>query len=327
MPEVGQARGTTSADGESEAETKLYADEDIMGKTCCECMLDFEGDGKRCNPCNCLRVRIYRAKDELQSGTLASFGNMSRDAKAEWFKESHDLCGEALVARIQETVENVKTESKSLEHTGKGYAFDSPDLAERYKNKKPEILENVRKNAKTFIHPLRKCNMYVDIDYESKHTEKEDVSTKRKLSVSTDRKRAKAKAKPTADDTQEPEAKKLTPADVKHLEKVNTSVTAMITESEGKQKVKTELGDLLPAYLMKQLDVTLAAEKTNMALIALFQGQEEGSMKQLKSQYDLVKQGHTKHMQVWNVQENMARAAKKSVAAWDKFGCRQYISS
>ena len=52
-----------------------------------------------------------------------------------------------------------------------------------------------------------------------------------------------------------------------------------------------------------------------MALIALFQGQEEGSMKQLKSQYDLVKQGHTKHMQVWKVQEKMARSAKQSMAA------------
>ena len=157
--------------------------------------------------------------------------------------------------------------------------------------------------------------MYVDIDYESKHTEKQDVSTKRKLSVTTERTRAKAKAKGKAEDKQEPEVKKLTHADAKYLGKCSTSVTAMITESEGKQKVKAELGDLLPAYLMKQLDVTLAAEKTNMALIALFQGQEEGSMKELKTQYDLVKQGHTKHMQVWKSQEKMARAAKKSMAA------------
>ena len=157
--------------------------------------------------------------------------------------------------------------------------------------------------------------MYVDIDYESKHTEKQDVSTKRTISVTTDRKRAKAKAKPKGDDKQEPEVEKLTAADAKYLEKVNTSVAAMIEESEGKQQAKTELGDLLPAYLTKQLDVTLAAEKTNMALIALFQGEDEGSMKELKSQYDVVKQGHTKHMQVWKVQEKMARAAKKAMSA------------
>ena len=154
---------------------------------------------------------------ELVGGTLESFGNMSRGAKVQWFKESHDLCGEALVARIQETVENVKTESKSLEHTGKGFAFDSPDVAEHYNNKKPEIFENVRKHAKTLMYPLRKCNMYVDIDYESKHTEKQDVSTKTTMSVTTDRKRAKAKAKPKADDKQEPEVKKLTAADAKYL--------------------------------------------------------------------------------------------------------------
>ena len=260
--------GIAKPEGEAEADD---ADDILAGKTCTECMEEFEGAGKRCLPCNRMRVRIHRCKDAIDSEALKDFGNMPKDEKAEWYKENHDLCGEALVASIHESVEKVNTESKTLENTGRGFAFDSPDLAARYKNKKPEILENVRKNAKTFIHPLRQCTMYEDIDYESKFTEKQDVSTKRTLSVSTDRKRAKAKAAPKqTDDTQQPVVKKLTPADVKYLEKVNTSVTAMITESEGKQKVKTELGDLLPAYLMKQLDVTLAA----VASIALLQGEE-----------------------------------------------------
>ena len=77
-------------------------------------MIEVEGDVKRCPPCNCLRVRIHRCKDQLDSGTLADFGNMTKEAKAELFKDSHDLCGESLVARIQESVEKVNTESKSM---------------------------------------------------------------------------------------------------------------------------------------------------------------------------------------------------------------------
>ena len=158
--------------------------------------------------------------------------------------------------------------------------------------------------------------MYVDIDYESKHTEKEDVSTKRKLSVSTDRKRAKAKAAPKqTDDQQDPVVRKLTPADVKYLDNALISVTEWIEELEGKAEVKEELGDLLPPYLQKQLELTLAAARSSMALISLFQGQGEGSMKDLKQQFDTVKKDQVKHMQAWKAQEKMARAAKKAMTA------------
>jgi hypothetical protein len=300
---------------EEEAEADEAANEILAGKTCTECMEEFEGAGKRCLPCNRVRVRIHRCKDAIDSEALKDFGNMPKDEKADWYKENHDLCGEALVASIHESVEKEKTESTTLENSGKGFAFDSPDLAARYKNKKPEILENVRASAKTFIHPLRKCKMYEDIDYESKFTEKQESSTKRTLSISTDRKRAKAKAAPkqTDDPKAEPVVKKLTPADVKYLDNAMTTVTECIEELEGKADVIVELGALLPPYLQKQLEVTVASARQCGALIHLYQSQGEGSMKELKLQFDTLKKDNAKQMQAWKLQEKMARAAKKAM--------------
>ena len=310
----------TAEDGIAKPEEEAEADDadDILGgKTCTECMEEFEGAGKRCLPCNRMRVRIHRCKDAIDSEALKDFGNMPKDEKAEWYKENHDLCGEALVASIHESVEKEKTESTTLEKSGKGFAFDSPDLAARYKNKKPEVLENVRANAKTFIHPLRKCKMYEDIDYESKFTEKQESSTKRTLSISTDRKRAKAKAAPkqTDDANAEPLVKKLTAADSKYLDNAATTVDEFIEELEGKAEVIEELGTLLPSYLQKQLEVTVASARTCVALIHLYKNQGEGSMKELKLQFDALKKDTAKQMQAWKVQEKMARAAKKSMVA------------
>ena len=42
-----------------------------------------------------------------------------------------------------------------------GEFLDEEDLRDRYKNK-PLQLENVLQNAKTTIHPTRKCKMYLD---------------------------------------------------------------------------------------------------------------------------------------------------------------------
>ena len=159
--------------------------------------------------------------------------------------------------------------------------------------------------------------MYEDIDYESKFTEKQESSTKRTLSISTDRKRAKAKAAPkqTDDANAEPLVKKLTAADSKYLDNAATTVDEFIQELEGNAEVIEELGTLLPSYLQKQLEVTVASARTCVALLHLYKNQGEGSMKELKLQFDALKKDTAKQMQAWKVQEKMARAAKKSMVA------------
>ena len=64
-----------------------------------------------------------------------------------------------------------------------------------------------------------------------------------------------------------------------------------------KKEAKTELGDLLPTYLTQQLEVTVAAARENLAIMALFKSQGEGSMKEVKDQNDTVKKDKTKHLE------------------------------
>ena len=125
---------------------------------------------------------------------------MPKDKKVAFIKENHELMGEHLKAKLQAVCTEEIQRNITISLHGNGTFLDSPDLAEKYKNK-PDQLTNVRAKANSIICPTRGVRVYEDLRYESGFKDEATHTTKRKLDLSTEdavRPKAKAKAKAPA---------------------------------------------------------------------------------------------------------------------------------
>ena len=120
---------------------------------------------------------------------------MPKEKKAAWIKENHELMGENLKAKLQAVCTEEIQRSITISLQGNGTFLDSPDLADKYKNK-PDQLANVRAKANSIICPTRGCRVYEDLRYESGFKDEATHTTKRKLDLSTEETVRAKKAKP-----------------------------------------------------------------------------------------------------------------------------------
>ena len=178
----------------------------IEQKSCSFChQIQITPPMTRCKECNKVYQRVILDKNQLNEGSLEAWDNMSREKKkAAFIKENHELTGENLKAKIQAVCTEELQPKITITPQGNGTLLDSPDLAEKYKNK-PDQLTNVRAKANSIIYPNRRCRVYEDLCYASGFKDEATLTTKRKLDLSTEetvrakaRKKAKAKAKAKA---------------------------------------------------------------------------------------------------------------------------------
>eukprot|EP00913_Durusdinium_trenchii_P013192 g12382.t1 len=138
---------------------------------------------RRCKACHSLKSRINRV--------VAKHGDMAKDwtkvsdeQKDDFYKNYQNLAGEALLARLQETITESKRVATSVEFEGTGEYCDEQDMNERYKDK-PEQLANIFANTRNFFCPVRQVWLYEDVKYKRTAKDSEETSRvdKRKLQM------------------------------------------------------------------------------------------------------------------------------------------------
>ena len=118
-----------------------------------------------CLRCNRLSARVYKitaANKELST----SFGKLTREARQDFFLQNADLLGTDLRKAITNTVSVSYTDEQIDGFLANGKWLDEEDLDEKYKNK-PAQLAEIKKRARTFVHPTRQVKLYEDLDFDS----------------------------------------------------------------------------------------------------------------------------------------------------------------
>ena len=116
-----------------------------------------------CKPCNRLAVRMCRLADK---GAKCIYAAMTKEKRDELLLDRSNMKGKELAAALYSSIEHAKEIVSIASTKTGGKMLDSPDLAEKYKDK-PEQLLNVQKNARKVWHPVRECFLYDNYDISS----------------------------------------------------------------------------------------------------------------------------------------------------------------
>ena len=125
----------------------------------------------RCNKCNSLQSRIYRAK-----GTM---NWPSKEAKVEFYKQHSALTGNELKKELEITLSTVQKETTRDKDDENVEWLDETDLKTRYKDK-PQQLKSILEKAETREHPTRNVTLYADIVFKTLHSHAFEVETEAK---------------------------------------------------------------------------------------------------------------------------------------------------
>ena len=136
---------------------------------------------RRCKCCHALKSRINRI--------CAKHGNLAKDwtavsdeEKKTFYKNFGNLVGEDLIARLQETITECKKTSSLVEFEGTGDFLDEIDLREKYKSK-PDQLQNILANTRTYFCNVRQVWLYEDVCYKRRAKDSEEVSRAEKRKI------------------------------------------------------------------------------------------------------------------------------------------------
>ena len=176
-----------------------------------------------CLGCNCLSSRIARIKEAVPSLSCAMEG-WEKKEKQRFMERNHDVMGDDLQRNLRETITQGVENEDFNNFKGKSQWLDSPDLKEKYKNK-PEQLQNVKDNAQTFDHPIRKVRLYEDIEFtgETGMTHKRKSTRELELEAEESMTKKKREARPRKLEGEvgprEPRARELAPSAKNRLQK------------------------------------------------------------------------------------------------------------
>ena len=157
--------------------------------------VEIEAPLSRCKECNAVNMRVLRCKKSMDEGSIEAWDNMSKEKKAEFIKESHELLGNELKAKMKMVATQEMESKQTISIRGKGLYKDSTDLEIKYQDRL-EQLENIKRNANTFLCPTRGVQVWEDLEYMTTFREEVSQSNKRKFELSTeDTRRGKPKPK------------------------------------------------------------------------------------------------------------------------------------
>ena len=193
-----------------------------------------------CVQCNRLSARVYKLTADNQDLSI-SFSTLTRDERADFFLKNADLMGKDLAKAITNTASLSYTDEQVDGFLASGKWLDEIDLDEKYKNK-PEQLAEIKKRARTFVHPTRQVKLYEDLDFdssagltakrkaeqrvESQSNEQEKKPKRQKTEKSSEAKTEKRAEKPLTAQQQEKYAKLAKKLDdaITTLEETDTTV-------------------------------------------------------------------------------------------------------
>ena len=193
-----------------------------------------------CVQCNRLSARVYKLTADNQDLSI-SFSTLTRDERADFFLKNADLMGKDLAKAITNTTSLSYTDEQVDGFLASGKWLDEIDLDEKYKNK-PEQLAEIKKRARTFVHPTRQVKLYEDLDFdstagltakrtaeqrvESQSNEQEKKPKRQKTEKSSEAKTEKRAEKPLTAQQQEKYAKLAKKLDdaITTLEETDTTV-------------------------------------------------------------------------------------------------------
>jgi len=123
-----------------------------------------KGDNKqkaiyRCNCCNALMSRIYRANGKVNW--------VSKEARQEFFQMHSALAGEDLKKELECVTTQVEKDSIKDNDDADVIWLDDIDLKKKYEHK-PAQLKALMETAETREHPSRKVKLYADVSFNTK---------------------------------------------------------------------------------------------------------------------------------------------------------------
>ena len=121
----------------------------------------------RCILCSKLRLRIGRLGDGgsvagIGGTALGRFANLSKEARAAFYKENYHKFRDELRREIETVVKQTSTSSVEFGWVGIGDLMDSPDLAKKYEHN-PIRLKAIKMKARQGQCPSTDIRMYEDL--------------------------------------------------------------------------------------------------------------------------------------------------------------------
>ena len=170
----------------------LTADE-LVTDRCCTCrkpvdehnsLVKVRADAKRpdlrrCKACNNLRSALNRLANK--NGNLVKDFTKVEGSKLQAFYEAHaHLRGEDLRVKVEEVVQDWKTSTTKMEFEQEGEFYEEADLRLKYHDR-PETLNNILKNARTFFCPVKRVTLYADPKYKARVADSVEYGTTEKM--------------------------------------------------------------------------------------------------------------------------------------------------
>lgn len=168
------------------AEVKCSTCDQMVLKS--ECVVVARASSKssqvdRCKRCHAARARLDRLLKHHQHANLVSdWRSMSEDERRAFIAESNHLAGADLIAKLSETVTLTKTSTSKTSFSSSGQFKDEAQLEQDYAGR-PEIVQNIKANARKILCPVKKIYLYEDVTYSSNRQDEESKTEKHVVNV------------------------------------------------------------------------------------------------------------------------------------------------
>lgn len=189
---------------------------------------------RRCHDCNALQSRVRRA---LTSDTSVAWCDLDKCDKQRFFQESHGLVGLELKAAIRSTITKSSISAQHESFTMEGTWMDETTVRKTFENR-PAQRDAILENAKRFMCPVQKVEIFEVPEYKSVAKESRDTSTTQEHELSTEGTQKGTNKRAAAGDdvvkiAKQKTHKPLSDAQVKRLQKHIDTDKALVSTSDG----------------------------------------------------------------------------------------------
>ena len=307
-----------------QGDAALVTEDEFASARCCTCRKPVDEDNslvivrqsvksaetRRCRACHNLRSAVNRLANK-HGNLVKDFTQVDGDRVHQFYSDNPHLRGEGLRSKLEDVVTEWKTSTTNFAFTQDGEFLDEFSLTEKYKER-PEMLQNILKNARRFWCPVKQCQLYADPTYRARVEDAMEIgkSEKRKGVIglhdseppapSNERPGGKGnkRKKQLADDSVAEGDQKFKAGEKKKLQKkVDTLDTKQLQLKDLVSKAST-YGDMIPAYILKNAEDCLAAATTSVEnakhCIGAMQGDSVSLLKALDQNIDALQTSSTR---------------------------------
>ena len=134
---------------------------------------------RRCKACNRLQTNFSRPDNEDTKSECKGYSIETKKKFFKWAKDKLALKQDATIL-LEKFHEEVISKETEAEFVGNSTMVDEKTLNQRYADR-PEQLEAVKKNTRSFYCRTRETMLYADVEYTLKETDrvKKTVTSKR----------------------------------------------------------------------------------------------------------------------------------------------------